>query len=148
MVEVIIIFNLLCFLCVIIDAICNALEQIPQKQKKVQPRKLYPKKLYHGTEKEFAYEIYNTGLFLIGDSVPPAIYMTDDFDIAKEFSGKGGGIVVIEVAPEVQLTKYDEVNDNTYIYEIPGAKPYEEYYQIPGLNPIGILDSKQKLIEP
>ena len=113
----------------------------------VKPRKIQPRNLYHGTTMENAHEIYNTGLWMTGDSEPRAIYMTEYLEVAQEFSKKKGAIVVVRVDPKIKLTRYTKYRDCDYIYEIPNSIPMQEYYMIPGLNPIGILDAKGNKIK-
>jgi len=94
-------------------------------------------KLYHGTELKNALEIYNTGLWLIGDSEPSAVWMTDSIELAQIYSGKKGGIVVVAIEADTTLTKHDT---SVYIYKIPDTNPQEKYYHIPGLTPVNVLD--------
>jgi hypothetical protein len=96
-----------------------------------------PSTLCHGTTLENAIEIFMTNLWLIGDSPPPAVWMVDDTSKAKIYAGDNGAIVVINVAPWVQLTNR---GGGIYIYEIPEAIPHREYYRIPGLVPVAVLD--------
>jgi len=96
-----------------------------------------PTTLYHGTSLQNAFEIYNSGMWLVGDSKPSAVWMVDNFAAAKSYSGANGGIVVVSVDPSVRLT---HPRAGVFIYEIPYARRWEEYYQIPGMRPIGVLD--------
>ena len=96
-----------------------------------------PATLYHGTSLQNAFEIYNSGMWLVGNSKPSAVWMVDNFAAAKSYSGANGGIVVVAVDPSVRLT---HPRAGVFIYEIPYARRWEEYYQIPGLRPIGVLD--------
>ena len=96
-----------------------------------------PTTLYHGTRLPIAYEIYNTGLFLIGESVPTAIWMTNDFGTAQIYSGKEGGIVIINIDSHIKLHKQKA---GVFIYRIKETKAEEYYYRVQGLNPTGILD--------
>jgi hypothetical protein len=93
-----------------------------------------PLTLNHGTTLKNAFEILNSGLWLIGPTC--ALWMTSDIEIAKQHSGENGGIVVINVAPSLQLTT---LGGGIYTYNIPNAMPYQEYYKIDGLTPVGIL---------
>jgi len=96
-----------------------------------------PTTLYHGTSLQNAFEIYNSGMWLVGNSKPSAVWMTDNFAAAKSYSGTNGGVVVVAVDPSVRLTN---PRAGVFIYEIRYARPWEEYYQIPGLRPTGVLD--------
>jgi len=96
-----------------------------------------PATLYHGTSLQNAFEIYNSGMWLVGNSKPSAVWMVDNFAAAKSYSGANGGIVVVAVDPSVRLT---HPRAGVFIYEIPYARRWEEYYQIPGMRPIGVLD--------
>ena len=100
------------------------------------------KRLYHGTTHEAALEIYNTKLWLIGPSQPYAVWMGDDLNIAHGYSGSSGAIVEIDADPDLKLT---DRGGGVFIYEIPQVtKSQKEYYTIPGLNPIGVLDYNGK----
>jgi hypothetical protein len=98
-----------------------------------------PCRLFHGTSKENALEIYNTELWLIGDSVPASIWLTSKFDTAEIYAGNNGCVVVVQVHPEIKLT---DQGNGVYIYEIPNTKPFQEYHDIKGLKPISVLDVK------
>jgi hypothetical protein len=104
-------------------------------------RKAYqPSVLYHGTSRENAFEIYNTGLWLIGNSTPPAVWMADNIELAKIYSGfsSDGAIVVIHVDLDLEI---ESRGGGVFIYQIPDAVPNQEYYNIEGLVPAGILDT-------
>lgn len=97
-----------------------------------------PTTLYHGTTTlQNAFEIYSSGMWLVGNSKPSAVWMVDNFAAAKSYSGRNGGIVVVAVDPSVRLT---HPRAGVFIYEIPYARRWEEYYQITGLQPVGVLD--------
>jgi len=98
-----------------------------------------PSTLYHGTTLQNAYEIYNTKLWLVGNSMPRGIYMTDDLNIAKIYAGINGGIVVISTNPNVTL---EQRTQNVYVFPVSDANPNQEYYSIQGLTPTGILSPK------
>ena len=95
-----------------------------------------PATLYHGTSLQNAFEIYNSGMWLIGYSRPPAVWMTDNFAVASGYIKGTGAIVIISVAPWVRLTNRGA---GVFIYEIPYAQPWAEYYHIQGLKPVGVL---------
>lgn len=97
-----------------------------------------PTTLYHGTTTlQNAFEICTSGMWLVGNSRPSAVWMTDNFAAAKSYSGTNGGVVVVAVDPSFRLTN---PRAGVFIYEIRYARPWEEYYQIPGLRPTGVLD--------
>lgn len=96
-----------------------------------------PLKLFHGTTSRIALEIYKTGLWLVGESKPPAIWMTSNIETAKKYAGSKGYIVVVNVASALNLKK---LGDEVFIFEVPDAKPNEEYLAIEGLKPSGIID--------
>jgi hypothetical protein len=98
-----------------------------------------PSILYHGTSLQAAIEIYKSGLWLIGKPRPRGLYLGEQFKTAKKYSGKNGGVVIVYVDPSRELTHF---GNGVYIHEIPDAVPYQEYYKIEGLTPIGVLDSK------
>jgi hypothetical protein len=113
----------------------------------VQKQIVQPRILYHGTPLDNAFEIVRTRLWLIGNSQEPrAIWMTTDFENAKDYAGEGGTIVIIKVYPDIRLTSTERGGSGVYYYEIPDAEPYKEYYFIPSLTPIGILDQRENLI--
>jgi len=86
-----------------------------------------PTTLYHGTSLQNAFEIYYSGMWLIGHSQPPAVWMTDNFAVASGYIKGTGGIVIISVAPWIRLTNRGA---GVFTYEIPNAQPWVEYYQI------------------
>ena len=96
-----------------------------------------PTTLYHGTSLQNAFEIYNSGMWLVGYSRPPAVWMSDNFAVASGYTKGTGGIVIISVAPWIRLTNQGA---GVFTYEIPYAQPWGEYYQIQGLKPVGVLD--------
>ena len=102
-----------------------------------------PQILYHGTKLERAIEIYESGLWMVGKSRPRAIWMGDNIGKARGYSGKNGGIIVIRVHPGLGLT---ERGSGVYIFMIPNARPYEEYYRVEGLTPVAVLNSEGNTI--
>jgi hypothetical protein len=98
--------------------------------------KEYPTTLYHGTTLENALEIYTTGLWMIGYAMPPAVWMGDSIEIAIGHSGSNGGIVTVSIDPDLPLKN---LCGGIYIYEIPNARPKQEYYRIQGLTPTGVV---------
>lgn len=102
-----------------------------------------PRTFYHGTKLEKALEIYNTGLWMVGDSKPRAVWLSDKIATAKNYAGKDGAIVVVSVDSSVALNNR---STNAFIYEIPGAEPYQEYYKIDGIKPTGVLDASGNTI--
>ena len=97
-----------------------------------------PTTLYHGTSLQNAFEIYNSGMWMVGNSKPSAVWMSDNFAVASSYTKGAGGIVIISVTPWVRLT---QPRAGVFIYEIPYAQPWAEYYQIQGLKPVGVLDA-------
>jgi hypothetical protein len=98
---------------------------------------LQPTTLYHGTTRQNALEIYNSGLWMVGNSFPPAVWMAADFAMARGYAKGTGGVVIISVAPWVRLTN---LGPGVFTYEIPNGQPWGEYYHIQGLKPVGVLD--------
>ena len=98
--------------------------------------KSQPSILYHGTTLENALEIYTTGLWMIGYAIPPAVWMGDKIEIASCHSGSNGGIVTVSIDPDLPLKNR---GGGIYIYEIPDARPKQEYYRIQGLTPTGVV---------
>ena len=94
-------------------------------------------RLYHGSSLESVEKIFRTHSFLVGDSKPPAFWMADTPEKVKYKCGTDGGILVIDVLPGTPLTSWA---GGVYIFEIPGAQPFREYYEIAGLVPVGVLD--------
>jgi hypothetical protein len=99
-------------------------------------KQIQPTKLYHGTTYQNAFEIFRTGLWLVG-TAQSAVWMTDNFSTACNYAGTEGAIVVLSIASSVNLMN---VCDGVYTYEIPYVRPQNEYYQIQGVTPVGILN--------
>jgi hypothetical protein len=97
------------------------------------------RKLYHGTTRENALEIHKTGMWLVGEPTPRGVYITNKFDVAKQYSGNSGAILVIRADSKVRLT---DLGNGIYVYEVPDAVPFEWYYKIEGLKLVDILDAK------
>ena len=93
--------------------------------------------LYHGTSLQNALEIYNSGLWMVGNLFPPAVWMAADFAMARGYAKGTGGVVIISVAPWVRLT---DLGSGVFTYEIPNGQPWVEYYHIRDLKPVGVLD--------
>jgi len=96
-----------------------------------------PSTLYHGTTRQNALEIYNSGFWMVGNSFPRAVWMAADFAMARGYAKGTGGVVIISVAPWVRLT---DLGSGVFTYEIPNGQAWVEYYHIQGLEPIGVLD--------
>lgn len=96
-----------------------------------------PSTLYHGTSLQNALEIYNSGLWMVGNLFPPAVWMAADFAMARGYAKGTGGVVIISVEPWVRLT---DLGSGVFTYEIPNGQPWVEYYHIQGLKPVGVLD--------
>lgn len=111
---------------------------------KAVPDSISPTLYFHGTTMDNALEIYNTGLWLVGDSEPKGIYLTDSMEVAKYYSEKSGAIVVVNVSPGIKLT---QKRKRYFVYEIPDALIKREYYIIKALKPIGILSPDGKKIK-
>ncbi len=101
------------------------------------PPQFHPTRLYHGSSLEKVTEIFRTHLFLVGESTPPAFWMADTPQKTRSYCGNNGGILVIDVVSGAPLT---DRGGGIYIYEIKGAQPYQEYYEIPHLRPVAVLD--------
>ena len=110
----------------------------PQSSAQFSYSSFQPTTLYHGTTLQNAFEIYYSGLWMVGGSFPPAVWMGDNIFIAQGYARVNGGIVVIKVDPWVRLTNK---GGGVYIYEIPGAVPRSEYYKVQGLTPVGVLNT-------
>jgi hypothetical protein len=108
--------------------------------------KKHPATLYHGTTRTAGKKIYDSKLWMIGDSKPPGIWLTDDLETAKIYAGDDGSIVAVEVDPNIDLIDPPRKADDYYLFPVPDAKPFEEYYRIPGLKPIALLGSEGKFI--
>ena len=94
-------------------------------------------RLYHGSSLESVKEIFRTQLFLVGNSKPPAFWMADRPEKTRPYCGTDGGILVIDILPGTPLTKE---GGGVYIFEIEGAQPFREYYEIPNLKPVAVFD--------
>ena len=110
---------------------------LPQPIPRMAPPRLNPTRLYHGSTLENVTEIFRTHLFLVGNSKPPAFWMADTPQKTRSYCGSDGGILVIGVVVGTPLTNR---GGGVYIFEIQGAQPYRERYQIPYLVPVAILD--------
>ena len=119
----------------------NGFDKLNKTPKPSPPR---PDFYYHGTEKPIALEIWKTGLWQGGDSKPRGVYLGSNMKIAKEYCGDDAAIVVVKVGPRVKLKKKYE---GAYYFPLPDEEPYEKYYQIPGLIPIGVISPDGKWIE-
>ena len=102
----------------------------------VQPQ-LHPTRLYHGSSLERVAEIFRTHLFLVGNARPPAFWMADTPEKTRPYCGTDGGILMIDILPGTPLTKE---GGGVYIFEIEGAQPFREYYEIPNLKPVAVFD--------
>lgn len=94
-------------------------------------------RLFHGTSRQNALEIYKTGLWLIGKSKPPAVWMTSMIEIAKVYAEDNGYIVAVDVDRALRLKT---IRDGVFIFEVPDVKVQDEYLEIEGLRPVGIID--------
>lgn len=111
----------------------------------MQPYQLGENELFHGTSMDAAVRIFSTGLWRVGYSRPPSIWLTSDFTYAASMAkgrDNAAGILVIRHDPNIYLVN----DDPTYRYEIEGAVPDEEFYDIKGLTPICILDIEGRRI--
>ncbi|MFC1828036.1 hypothetical protein ACFL0O_00305 [Thermodesulfobacteriota bacterium] len=104
----------------------------PPPQPAQQSYEVQPSLVYHGTSEENAWEIFNTGFWLVGDSRPYGIYLTDDFETARGYSNNDGLIVTVIVAPAIELV---DRSGGIWLYPMPNAKPHEKYHKIEGLHP-------------
>ena len=100
---------------------------------------------FHGTSNESAWNIYNTGYWLIGDSQPHGIYMTDEIETAKIYArNRGDGLIVlVRYNPDGGLDKFNEA---AYCYHVEVQEPNQEYHLIRALTPIHILDLDGRII--
>jgi hypothetical protein len=90
--------------------------------------------LCHGTSIENAIAIHDTRLWLIGPT--RKLWMTDNIEIAKQYSKTNGGIVIINVDPSLKLSNR---GGGIYTYDIPDALPFKEYYRFEGLKAIAVV---------
>jgi len=102
-----------------------------------------PLELYHGTALGNAFEIFDTGLWLAGPSSPRGVYLGEKVEIARQYSGCNGAIVVISADPDLPL---QDRGGGVYVYEIPDAVPNQFYYRIEGLRAVGVLSPEGKRI--
>ena len=91
---------------------------------------------YHGTTTEDAWEIFRTGLWLVGESMPRGVYITPKADVARHYSEDDGLIVIVHVSDRCPIT-HD--GGEVYIFRVPDIKPDEFYYQIEGFNVVGLM---------
>ena len=97
---------------------------------------IQPSVVYHGASYQNAFEIFRTGLWLVGAG-HSEIWMTSDFRIACNYAGNNGAIVEFSVASSVYLNNPAQ---NVFTYNIPNARPGQEYYKIPGITPVAVYD--------
>lgn len=118
-------------------------------KKDMETIRIPPNRVFHGTSLKKGREIYKTKMWLISEIKPRAVYLTTDFEIARSYAKKKGAIVDISVGRRVKLKKFTRYYDEgVYIYEIPDGNPYNEYYRINGLEPVGLLSYKgEKILE-
>jgi hypothetical protein len=109
-------------------------------------RKTYqPSVFYHGTSKKNALDIFNTGLWLIGNSRPPAVWMADNIELSKIYASLSSDGAIVEVHVDSDL-EIESRGGGVFIYQISDALPNREYYKIEGLVPVGVLDTNGKKI--
>lgn len=96
------------------------------------------RRYYHGTTREAAMDIFHSGLWMVGESIPKGIYVADNFSIAKSFSSGDRAIVEIIIAHNIPLQKRFE---GAFFFEIPGAEPFKDYYRIDGFTPVSVRDA-------
>jgi len=120
----------------------------PKNTKLINRPNHQPQIALHGTTKEAALDIYNTGLVLVDKPVVPGFFVSDDFEYAKQYAKQDGYVVVFKVDPAVKLVHKPDVEFSVYYISIPDAKkkPLQIYYDIRGLTPIGMLDYSRNII--
>lgn len=107
-----------------------------------------PKRVLHGTSLNNAREILKTKMWLISEVNPRGVFVTTDFEIARSYAEKKGAIVDIKVKSGTKLIKFTKYHDEgVYLFEIPDGKPFEEYYKIRGLEPVGLLNYSGERIQ-
>lgn len=105
------------------------------------PYQLGPDEYYHGTTEEAAQDIIAYNRWMIGESNPPAIWLTRDYSYAATQARKqstDGKIVVVHCDPRLNL---NDVGGSILHFSIPDAVPYQEYYQVPGITPVRLIES-------
>jgi hypothetical protein len=101
---------------------------------------IQPSVVYHGTSYHNAFEIFRTGLWLVG-APHSEVWMTADFSIACTYAGNNGAIVECSIASNVFL---NNIAGNIYTYDIRNARPGQEYYKISGITPTAVYDPNGK----
>ncbi len=114
-------------------------------EEKVQPHCL-PPVLYHGTTIIIAKEIYKSNLWMVGGSAPAGVWLTSDRDIARDFTFEKGAIVVVKPLSHENFITWP-MNPKVFVYTIPISNPYNEYFEIPSLMILGVIDCSYEYIE-
>lgn len=113
----------------------------PKRSKKPSQQlfKKQPNMFFHGTTFKSGVQIYSSQLWLASDDLK-GIWVGDTFDVARKFSAKDGVILVIEVLPPLKAVHPAHKSDGYHVIKIKKAKPGKEYYKIPNLRIVGMLD--------
>jgi hypothetical protein len=100
---------------------------------------------YHGTSMDAAVDILDNKVWMVGDSKPPGIWLTLDFSYAANM--QEDGVIVVVRCDLDPMTHLNGVKDGEYFrFDIEGAVPYAEYYEVDDLTPIHILNLKGRII--
>ena len=90
-------------------------------------------KLYYGTSRKSGLDIFSDGLWKLK---PPGLTMVDSIDLAKSECGTDGVILELDVHRYLELT---DKGEGVFMFEIPASEE-ECYYEIEGINILGVLD--------
>jgi hypothetical protein len=105
---------------------------------------LTPTVLFKGVSSyETACDIFHNKRFLVNPSYSIAgVWMTDRFDLAKEYAGINGYIIELSISPGLDL----HFSENEYVAEVPNAEP-NTYYTFPEqVTPVRVWDRNNKAI--
>ena len=93
-----------------------------------------------------ALEIFESGLWLVGGSVPSGVYMSDRIEIGLDYAGRtgdgNGGIVLVQVEDASEL---DDMGEHYFVFQVPHVM-MDEYLKIDGIEPVGVLDINENRI--
>ena len=114
--------------------------QVPASQPVALPPGVQPSILWHGCKGlEVAKDILLNDRWIVGESQPPSVWLTSDFNYAATHAGMNGYVVQVRVNG-VQL---EHKGGSFYTAPIPYAVVKKQYYRIAGVRAIGVFDKNQ-----
>lgn len=92
---------------------------------------------FHGTGRSEALEIFKSQIWVLGDSDPPAVWMTKHFDSAAGYASPNGYVILIRVVSNAHRIKH--LDSRRSIYPIQNGKS-GDCYEIHGLVYAAVYD--------